>query len=52
MPTIIWMIGGADIEDFLMEGLHVSILEVDPKLKALVTINLAPSLEGPWFRCS
>jgi hypothetical protein len=46
------MIGGADIENFLMEGPQVSILEVDPKLKALVAINLATSLEGPWFRCS
>jgi hypothetical protein len=33
-----------------MKRLHILILEMDSKLQALVLVNLATGLEGPWRR--
>lgn len=53
MSAIAGVVGGSGIEDLLLEGLDVAVLEVDAQLEAQVRVYLRRVvLQSPWLRSS
>lgn len=48
MSAVIRVIRSTDVQDSLVERFDVSILQVDPKLEALLSIDMTLILDGPW----